>query len=98
MCIFARPDSHNQHGRLFDALDEETQTAEDVEDLSVEVGEGVLGKEQGEERRGTALSVDCVTTFSSPLLREIRSRGISLARSLAKEVYLRAWCVDETWW
>lgn len=58
--------------------------AEDVEDLSVEVGEGVLGKEQGEERRGTALSVDCVTTFSSPLLREIRSRGISLARSLAR--------------
>lgn len=58
----------------------------------MEVGEGVLGKEQGEERRGTALSVDCVTTFSSPLLREIRSRGISLARSLAEEVYLRAWC------
>lgn len=51
----------------------------------MEAEEGVLGKEHKEKREeGTALSVHCVTTFSSPLLREIRSRGISLARSLAR--------------
>ncbi|EGI66466.1 hypothetical protein G5I_04939 [Acromyrmex echinatior] len=43
---------------------------------SGEVEEGVLGKEQGERREEERCSVRCVTTFSSPLLREIHSRVV----------------------
>lgn len=47
--------------------------------------EGVLGEKPGEKREEGRRTVDCVTTFSSPLLREIYSRAVfrSFVRSLA---------------